>query len=218
MRLLFLILLLANVAAFGYIRYSGSRSSADAQIAMLQIGPEKLKLLNPGTAPSDSRGRSALPPLVCLEWGSFAAEDAARAAVALSGLGLSDKLSQREGSESYWVYIPPVKTKAEADKKAAEVKALGFSDISVVLDNSQWQFAVALGEFSSAEAADIFLAQVRQKGVRSAVIGPRGAKNSTFVIRDPADAIAAKLAELKTDFPAAQLKATVCAEAVASKK
>ena len=48
MRLLFLILLLANVAAFGYIRFAESRSGADAQNALLQISPEKMKLLKPG--------------------------------------------------------------------------------------------------------------------------------------------------------------------------
>ncbi len=48
MRLLFLILLLANVAAFGYIRFAESRAGADAQNAPLQISPEKMKLLKPG--------------------------------------------------------------------------------------------------------------------------------------------------------------------------
>ena len=47
MRLLFLILLLANVAAFGYIRHAESRAGADAQNALLQINPEKMILLKP---------------------------------------------------------------------------------------------------------------------------------------------------------------------------
>ncbi len=52
MRLLFLVLLLANVAAFGYIRYTESSAGADAQIALLQISPEKMKLLKPGALPA----------------------------------------------------------------------------------------------------------------------------------------------------------------------
>ena len=47
MRMLFLILLLANLIGFAYIRYAESRAGADAQIALLQISPEKLKLLKP---------------------------------------------------------------------------------------------------------------------------------------------------------------------------
>jgi len=218
MRLLFLILLLANVAAFGYIRYAESRAGADAQIALLQISPEKMKLLKPGAPPPVERKDKAaapppLPALVCLEWGGFAADDIPRAQAALAKFELGDKVSQRESSESYWVYIPPLKTKADADRKAGELKALGIGEYTVVQDNNQWQFAIALGEFKTAEEANNSLAQLRQKGVRSAVAGPRGAKSSTFVIRDPGDAMAAKIAALKTDFPTAQLKATACADA-----
>lgn len=218
MRLLFLILLLANVAAFGYIRYAESRIGADAQIGLLQISPEKMKLLKPGAPPAERKGQPAaapqpLPALVCLEWGGFTADDIPRAQAALAKFELGDKVSQRESSEGYWVYIPPLKTKADADRKAGELKALGISEYSVVQDNSQWRFAIALGEFKTEEEANNNLAQLRQKGVRSAVAGPRGAKSSTFVIRDPGDAMAAKIAGLKTEFPAAQLKATACADA-----
>ena len=212
MRLLFLILLLANVAAFGYIRYAESRVGTDAPIALLQISPEKLKLLKPESAPR------AQPSLACLEWGSFAAEDSVRAAAALAKFGLGDKLAQRDSGNSYWVYIPPFKTMADADKKAAEVKALGISDFNVVPENDQWQFAISLGAFKTEEAANTYLAQLRQKGVRSAVVGPRGTAGNMFVIRDPGDVITAKIAELKADFPAATLKATACADALQTSK
>lgn len=225
MRLLFLLLLLANVAAFGYIRYAESRAGADAQIALLQISPDKVRLLNSGTSPMERKDKAAAPPaaqpqpgLVCLEWGGFAAEDTARAVAALAKFGLGDKLSQRDaGDGGWWVYIPPLKTKAEADKKASEVKALGIGDFLVVQDDDQYRFAVSLGAFKTEEAANGYLAQLRQKGVRSAVVGPRGVKGSIFVIRDPGDAIAVKIAELKADFPAATLKAAACAEPVAAK-
>ena len=48
MRLLFLIFLLLNAAAFGYIRFAESRTGAANQIALLQIAPDKMKLLKPG--------------------------------------------------------------------------------------------------------------------------------------------------------------------------
>ena len=224
MRLLFLILLLVNVVAFGYIRYAESRAGADAQIALLQISPEKVKLLKPGAPPAARKdpaaaapGAQPQPALVCLEWGGFAAEDAARAAAALAKFELGDKVSQRDGGDSYWVYVPPLKSKADADKKVSEVKGLGIRDFYVVQDNSQWRFAISLGAFKTEEAAGNYLAQLRQKGVRSAMAGPRGTQSSIFVIRDPGDAIAAKIAELKTDFPNAQLKATTCADALAAK-
>lgn len=221
MRLLFLILLLANLIGFAYIRYAESRAGADAQFALLQISPEKVQLLKPRgkdkavTAPPSSPSQSAL---ACLEWGSFAAEDAPRAAAALARFDLGDKLSRREVSTAgWWVYLPPLKTKAEADKKAGEVRALGIDDLYVVPENTQWRFAVALGTFKTEEAANNRLAQLKQKGLRAAETGPRGAVSSIFVIRDPGDAIAANIAGLTADFPNAQLKATACADALTAK-
>jgi hypothetical protein len=51
----------------------------------------------------------------------------------------------------------------------------------------------------------------------TAVAGSLGNKTTVFVIRDPGDALAAKIAALKADFPAAQLKVTTCAEALTAK-
>ena len=221
MRLFFLILLLVNVGAFGYIRFEEGRDAAGGQIALLQIAPDKIKLLKSGTQSPGTRDKVAAtrpqPALVCLEWGSFGADEAARAAAALAQLGLGDKASQRETGDSYWVYIPPLKTKAEVDRKIADIKALGIADSYVVQDNDQWKLAISLGIFKSEEAAANYLGQLRQKGVRSALVGPRGVKGSMFVIRDPGDAVAAKIAQLKADFPAASLKAAACAEPVAAK-
>ncbi len=221
MRLFFLILLLVNIGTFGYIRFAESRDGAAGQIALLQIAPDKIKLLKSGTPSPGARDKVAAarpqPGLVCLEWGFFDAEDAARAGAALAQFALGDKVSRREAGDSYWVYIPPLKTKAEADRKVADVKTFGITDSYVVQDNDQWKFAVSLGIFKSEEAAANYLGQLRQKGVRSAVVGPRGATVSLFVIRDPGDAAAAKIAQLKADFPAATLKAAACTEPGAAK-
>src|SRR3989304_4740506 len=157
MRMLFLILLLANLVGLAYIRYAENRAGADAQIDLLQISPEKLKLLKPRSGEKASAALPSPPPpaLACLEWGSFAAEDAPRAAAALARFDLADKLSQREVSDGgWWVYLPPLKTKAEADRKAGEVKALGIDDLYVVPGNRKWRFALALGTFRTEEAAN----------------------------------------------------------------
>jgi hypothetical protein len=214
MRLLFFIFLLLNAAAFGYIRYAEQRAGAAAPLALLQIAPEKMKLLNAGPRKDVAR---AQPGLVCLEWGAFAANESPRAAAALDKLGLGGKVAVRELGDSYWVYIPPLKTPADVDKKTGELKARGITDFYTMQDNDQWRNAISLGVFKTEEAANNHLAQLRQKGVRSAVAGARGVKTSLFVIRDPGDAMAAKIAELKADFPNAQLKATTCVEVPTAK-
>jgi SPOR domain len=186
MRLLFLILLLLNAGAFGYIRFAESRAGADNQLMLLQIAPEKMKLIKPAANPQPPRkdASTAQPALVCLEWGGFTPDDSAKAGAALEKVGMRDKVTQRESNDRYWVYIPPLKNQAEVDKKASELKTRGVSDFSTVQDSEQWRYAIAFGsDFKSDEAANGYLAQLRQKGVRSAVAGPRGEKNVTFVIR-----------------------------------
>ncbi len=217
MRLLFLILLLANAGAYGYIHFSEGRAGAGNQIMLLQIAPEKMKLLKPGTRPLPSTDARAQSTSVCLEWSGFAAGDSLRAGLALERVGLRDKVSQRETGDRFWVYIPPFKTQAELDKTTGELKSRGIADFSIVQDNSQLRNAIALGDFQTDEAANNYVLQLREKGVRSALAGVRGAKTITFVIRDPGDVMAAKVAELKGDFPAAQLKVLACADAVTAK-
>ncbi len=218
MRLLFLILLLLNAIAFGYIRFAEGRAGADNQIALLQIAPEKMKLLKAGSPPPERKSAApAQPDLVCLEWGGIAPDEATRAGAALDKLALADKVSRREAGDSYWVYIPPLKSQADVDKKLGELKARNITDLQVMQDNDQWRLAISLGVFKTEEGASTYLAQLKQKAVRSAVIGTRGVKTTTFVIRDPGDAAAAKIAAFKADFPNAELKATTCAEAQVAK-
>jgi cell division protein FtsN len=218
MRLLFLILLLLNAVAFGYTRFAEGRAGADNQIPLLQIAPEKMKLVKPvAVALPRADASRAQPKLVCLEWGSFAVEESAKAGSALEKLGVADKVSRREIAEAYWVYIPPLKTKADADKTASELKARGITDVAVMPDIGQWQFALSLGVFKTQEAANSYLGQLQQKGVRTALAGVRGLRSVTFVIRDPGDAAAEKIAAFTTEFPAAQLKVATCADALTAK-
>jgi hypothetical protein len=110
-----------------------------------------------------------------------------------------------------------MKTRADAEKKATEVRSLGITDFYIVQDAGPAQFALSLGVFRTEEAANNHLAQLRPKGVRSAIVAPFGAAATTFVIREPGDAATMKLAELKAEFPAAALKAVACADAQSAK-
>ncbi len=217
MRLLFLLALLANVAVYAYIRYTEGRAGADTQIAMLQISPDKVKLVKAGTVPPAANREKPALSAVCVEWGGFSAEDAARAAATLETLGLGDRLSRRDAAPTFWVHIPPLKSRADAEKKAAELRALGVGDFYIVQDAGPLQNAISLGVFKTEEAANNHLAQLRPKGIRSAIVAPFGAAATTFVIREPGDATTLKLAELKADFPGATLKAVGCADIPAAK-
>jgi hypothetical protein len=224
MRFVFFLLLFLDVAVFAYVYSDEHRADAEAQRLQLQINSEKMKILKGGPGPGDllpkpATSMTAPSPLVCLEWGSFEADEVPRAEAALAKLDLRDKLALQHGEGAFWVYIPPFKSKADADKKAGELKAIGVSDFAIIDDSGRRRFAISLGVFTSEEAAGGYLAQLKLKGVRSAIVGPReGEQKTTFVIRDPGDAAVARIAELKPEFPNAQLKATACAGAVAARQ
>ena len=138
-------------------------------------------------------------------------------ATALAKLDLGSRLSQHDAAETYWVYIPPLKSRADAEKKAGEVRVLGITDFFILQEPAALQFAISLGVFKTEEAANNQLAQLRAKGIRSALAAPYGATSSTFLIRDPDDAVTMRLAEMKAGFPSAALKAVACTDLQAAK-
>jgi hypothetical protein len=137
MRLLFLMLLLINIAAIGYIRFAERRAGADDQAALLQINPDKVKLLKPATAPAGDTQKSsslAAAQRACLEWGTFSPDDSPRVAAALTALQPPLKVSQRQSDDTYWVHIPSLRTRADALNTASQLKARGVGNSFVVQD------------------------------------------------------------------------------------
>jgi len=180
-RTLFLLLVLGNVAFFAWSRYvAPPDASADPLPLERQIEPEKLKVIAPSdlppvTARPTASAVAAPLALKCLEWGSFTLADAPRAEKALEPLALGARLAQRRSEEtvSWWVFIPPQGSRQRALKKAAELKSLRIKDYFIVQDESDHRWAVSLGVFRSAEAAQARLAALRGQGVRDAQAGPR---------------------------------------------
>jgi hypothetical protein len=71
------------------------------------------------------------------------------------------------GSFNYWVHIPPLKTRREAESKVAELRNLGVKEYFILQESSD-AFAISLALFSTRAAAESTLAVLRGKGVRSA--------------------------------------------------
>ena len=180
MRTLFFLLVLANVAFFAWSRFAGAPAAGGDPLPIgRQIEPEKLRIISPDDLPAAAQKPAPPPPppppVACLEWGSFTMADAPRAEQALEPLALGARLAQRRSEEtvSWWVFIPPQSSRQGALKKAAELKALGINDYFIVQDDSDHRWAVSLGVFRSAEAAQARLAALRGQGVRTAEVGPR---------------------------------------------
>jgi hypothetical protein len=188
MRAAFLLLLLANLALYAWLRYGAPESVEPAPLAR-QIAPDKLKVVAPASLPPVSAlakpPASAPPPapgpvaatasLVCMEWGSFTLADATRAEQALEPLALGPRLAQRRTEEhaGWWVFIPPQGNRQLALRKAAELKQLGIEEYFIVQEEGALRWALSLGVFRTEESAQARLAALRGQGVRSARIGAR---------------------------------------------
>lgn len=216
MRPLFLVLLLANLGLFAYAYLVRQSSGPERQIPLLQMNPEKIQPLKATAVPSaKAKPDAARPvPTACVEWGVFAGPDVARADAAMATLELPAPQVVRTITDAagYWVYIPPLKTKAEADKKVGELKALGIPDFFVVQDAGNWRFAISLGIFRTEDGAKTFLGGLRDKGVRSAIIERREnfLKQVAYFVKEPAPDVVAKIAVLQRDFPGSEVKAVTC--------
>jgi len=221
MRTLFLLLLLVNLGFFAYHRYLDDTVDAAAQLAVLQISPEKIRLVAAAVPSVAVTAPVVPPPAACVEWGAFGAPDVARADGALAALALPAEALQRRVSDidGYWVHMPVMKTKAEVDRKLGELKALGVTDFFVVQDAGPWRNAVSLGLFKSEDAANAELERLRQRGVRSAMITRREKllKQVSYFVREPSAATIARLTELQRDFPGVELKAVSCPVAPSAK-
>ncbi|HEY5899809.1 MAG TPA: SPOR domain-containing protein [Burkholderiales bacterium] len=179
MRALFLLLVLANLAFFAWSRYvSPIDAGTDPAPLQRQIEPDKMKVV----VPTDLPAAAARPVSMtgtgapkCIEWGSFTLADAPRAEKSLEPLALGARLNQKRTEESagWWVYIPAQGSRPAAAKKAAELKARGISDYFIVQEEGEHRWALSLGVFRTAEAAQARLAALRAQGVRSAQVGPR---------------------------------------------
>ena len=227
MKVWFWIVLLANVLLFG-VMYSGVLDDHSAVLAQAPLNEQKIEVLSgadvqasPAVVATVTTPSVVTPPVTqsavttsCLEWSDFSGTDLKRANEALAPLKLGSKLTQREIEYNigYWVYIPPLKDKASVTQKIAQLKARGVEEYFVVQEAGEWQHAISLGVFKSADAAQKFLESLASKDVRSAKIGERASKlkATVFVFNGVDSTIVDKLNELKKDFPAADLKKLAC--------
>jgi hypothetical protein len=208
MRALFVALLVANLALAGFALLRPA-ATGEPQLLQQQLNADQIRIIPP-RAPAPPRPRKA----TCVDWGNFSAPELAVARRALEPLDLGERVSAFEVSviASWWVYVPPLKNKAEVERKIAELEQLGVTEYYAVDTPGPMRFAISLGIFRTEEAANAFLEALRQKGVRSAKVGNRDHRLTLTAlrVRDPDARVSARLAELHTQFPGTELKALDC--------
>ena len=132
MRILVLLLLLANLTLLGYTKLDSLGTGEGVRLAQ-QVQPDRIVLLSPQQVAALGPAKVSALADVCVEWGPLSDADKARALASLEPLDLAKLISQKkvEVVANYWVFIPPAPNRSAADRRVEELKALGVKGAKV---------------------------------------------------------------------------------------
>jgi len=228
MKLVFLLLLLLNVAlfawqqgAFGHFAEGGREPERIAR----QLQPERIRVLTEKDVQelreraSQARGASAAAPApatpdlslpqACVEFGDFLGTEVARVEAALLQLGLGSRQTARpvEVPGWYMVYLPPYKTRPEAERAAAELSKRGVKEL-LVLGEGPLKLGISLGSFRDPELARAHAATVEKLGVQNVRVSdkPSPITATRYQLRELDAAAAQQLASIRKEFPAQSVR------------
>lgn len=211
MRAAVLLLILVNVALFGYARLDRAAQSEAGRLGD-QIRPDLVKLLTPQQVAALGPTKVAALADVCVEWGPFGDTDRAHAQADLEPLALGRLMSLRQVAVdgAYWVNLGALASRGAADRRATELRGQGINDVSVV-DFGRGQFTVSLGVFRTEAAATARAETLAARGVLGTHVEPRqGALQSMIVVRDPPQPVVVRLKELQLQYAGSDLKVGPC--------
>jgi hypothetical protein len=234
MKLLFLLLLLVNVALFAWQQGAFGRfaeAGREPERLARQIEPDRFRVLSEkdvqvlrerasqaraALAPPAAAGSATpLPPDLsvaqsCVEFGDFQGTDVARVETALLQLGLGSRQTARPVEVPGWfqVYVPPYKTRAEAERAAAELGKRGVRDL-LVMGDGPLRFGISLGSFKDPELARAHAASLEKLGIKNVRVAdkPSPVNAMRYQLRELDAAAAQQLAAIRKEFPAQTLRA-----------
>ena len=228
MRLIVLLLLLLNLGLYAY--FNMNQLAPAPVTSNKEINPEKLIVLSkealdalPKSEPKSANlaSESSLIPQVsdpisttCYTWGNFTQTNLPAAQVVLARLGLQSEIKQEQVATEdrrFWVYYPSLKSAELAEKKAAEIKALGVDELYIVQD-SQWRNAISFGLFQDEQLASTLLSELQSKGVKNATKALRsaGKSQSSLLIKAVSLEAATELQKIKPEFVGTDLASVAC--------
>jgi hypothetical protein len=207
MRLAFFVLLLINIVLYPFVAglVGGSRDGTEPQRMSRQIRPERIRVLASDAAPpvaAPLQAPVAGEPAGCRALSGLVREQVDAVAARIREQQIAVQLAESEQTEttSWWVNVPDLMSRQQAERKQAELRALGVRDMIVMADPVDPQkLAISLGLFKTEVAARELLSTLSGKGVRSARISPREGKAGRYQIslRGPVPAIDALLAGVR---------------------
>jgi hypothetical protein len=203
LKFVFWILLALNALMFAYAHgYLGSDKGDEREPARVknQLEPARMKMLTAQqaqaaaatgapaasaeaapaapAAPAPASATPAVASNACTEVGPLSASDERRFDTRLAKLDLGEHQARStvpyQEVTSRLVYIPGQGSKEAADRKAAELRALGITNFFIISGDSPYKWGISLGLFKSEASAQSMLANLNKQGVHTARIAPRG--------------------------------------------
>lgn len=223
MKRFFWFLIILNLGLLIYFNI-GYIMPSKPEIKLAEINPDKIRVLSQSEIDALPKKQAELPLIstttlaaeiktTCYQWGTFSDSSLASAQKALSKMSLptTAKQQEAEGPKRYWVYRPPLKTAADAQKKAAEFKALGVEDLFVVQEE-KWKNAISFGIFEDEQLATKLMQELQAKGVKNIekTLRSNGKGQHTLLLGKLEEKDVAELNKLRPNFPAAELKEVSC--------
>lgn len=213
MRILFLVLVFANVAFFAWTYYDRTAGSQGERIVAQQLDPGRIRLISREEAARLAKLRRP----ACVEWGPLGPNDVSRAEDAITGMRAGLKIDGRRAEESagWWVYIPPLASRQAANQRVAELRRLGIEDYFIIPDDAKFRNAVSLGVFRSEDAAKSRFETLQKRGVRDAVLAERdsSARRVYLQMQGVTEPLRERIGELRTAFPGTDLRDCAAPEA-----
>ncbi|MCM2312859.1 MAG: SPOR domain-containing protein [Steroidobacteraceae bacterium] len=152
--------------------------------------------------PETANGREAPPPAppaaaapalpqACTVIGGLAESEAdALMQAAIAGKpGLRGERKTSSTPTAWWVRIPPNGGREAAERRVAELRGQGVSELFIVNDPGPNQYAISLGLFKTEAKAQQHLATMQAKQVRGAGIASRTSTVHRIEVRGPASTL-----------------------------
>jgi hypothetical protein len=238
MKLFFLILAITNVVFGVYLWQNESRrGSSPAILPLPELAPERIRLIGtqdplreaskpkpPPEAARDTTDATSVPARVppreeiakgstiraCMEWGALRGGDVARATKLIEGGNVTARpVEERiEGGTGYWVYIPPLPSRRQAELRIAELKPARIDDYYVVLDEGRFANAISLGVFSTEAGAQSRRDALARLGVTDSLVGRRESNDARVFlrIRDVPEQSVPRLFALRGEYAGTEIK------------
>jgi hypothetical protein len=176
------------------------------------MSPRPSASSKPSTKPSPAPSPALADAGRCWRWTGVTGEQIESARAKIKGLGLSATENASGESTKVWVYMPPLESVEVAKQKALQLAEMGVTDYFVVNNGGRWQNAISLGIFSTREAGERHLAELKALGVKSAVVRDRDdtLKQASFFFKNLSDAQAEKINKLTGQFTGSVVREMKC--------